>query len=148
MKSRGWPNNRTLFLFMLVTFFVAAFCRGVQIDTSFFSLFPEYSALSEVESKISHNTSSSVYIFAEGEDFNKAKQGAEVFCDAFRGTDIFRVLTLYQDPGSLEELKTYLFEHRYQLMDEETVASLEAGNSDQLSKYALSQVTAPSPLQI
>ncbi len=128
---------------MLVTVFVAAFCRGVQIDTSFFSLFPEYSALSEVESKISHNTSSSVYIFAEGEDFNKAKQGAEVFCDAFRGTDIFRVLTLYQDPGSLEELKTYLFEHRYQLMDEETVASLEAGNSDQLSKYALSQVYSP-----
>ena len=143
MKSRGWPNNRTLFLFLLVTFFVAAFCRGVQIDTSFFSLFPEYSALSEVESKISHNTSSSVYIFAEGEDFNKAKQGAEVFCDAFRGTDIFRVLTLYQDPGSLEELKTYLFEHRYQLMDEETVASLEAGNSDQLSKYAFSQVYSP-----
>ena len=128
---------------MLVTVFVAAFCRGVQIDTSFFSLFPEYSALSEVESKISHNTSSSVYIFAEGEDFNKAKQGAEVFCDAFRGTDIFRVLTLYQNPGSLEELKAYLFEHRYQLMDEETVASLEAGNSDQLSKYALSQVYSP-----
>ena len=143
MKSRGWLNNRTLFLFMLVTVFVAAFCRGVQIDTSFFSLFPEYSALSEVESKISHNTSSSVYIFAEGEDFNKAKQGAEVFCDAFRGTDIFRVLTLYQNPGSLEELKAYLFEHRYQLMDEETVASLEAGNSDQLSKYALSQVYSP-----
>ena len=131
---------------MLVTVFVAAFCRGVQIDTSFFSLFPEYSALSEVESKISQNTSSSVYIFAEGEDFNKAKQGAEVFCDAFRGTNIFRVLTLYQDPGSLEELKTYLFEHRYQLMDEETVASLETGNSDQLSKYALSQVYSPFSL--
>ena len=143
MKSRGWLSNRTLFLFLLVAVFVAALCRGVQIDTSFFSLFPEYSALSEVESKISHNTSSLVYIFAEGEDFNKAKQGAEVFYDAFRDSGIFRVLTLYQDPGSLVELKAFLFEHRYQLMEEETVAYLEAGNSDQLSKNALSQVYSP-----
>ena len=143
MKSRGWPSNRTFFLLLLVAIFAAALCRGVQIDTSFFSLFPEYSALSEVENKISHNTSSTVYIFAEGDNFNDARQGAAAFYDAFKDSDIFRVLTLYQDPGSLEELKEYLFEHRYQLMDGETVESLEAGNCDQLSRYALSQVYSP-----
>ena len=143
MKSRGWPNNRTIFLFLLVAVFAAALCRGVQIDTSFFSLFPEYSTLAEVENKISRNTSSAVYIFAEGENFDTAKRGAESFYEAFKGSDIFSRLTLYQNPESLEELKTFLFEHRYQLMDDETVAALEAGSSDMLSKSALSQVYSP-----
>ena len=94
MKNRGWPNNRTFFLLLLVAVFAAALCRGVQIDTSFFSLFPEYSDLSDVEKKISHNTSSSVYIFAESSDFQSAEKGAEAFYDAFKDSDVFRSLTL------------------------------------------------------
>lgn len=143
MKSRGWPSNRLLFLLLLAAVFAAALCRGVQIDTSFFSLFPEYSTLSAVEDKISRSTSSSVYIFAEGNTFDEAKQGAEAFYKAFEGSELFRRLTLYQNPDSLEELKNYLFEHRYQLIDEETVSALEAGSSEQLSRSALSQVYSP-----
>ena len=143
MKSRGWLSNRILFLLMLVAVFVTAMLRGVQIDTSFFSLFPEYSKLSEVEDRISRNSSSSVYILVECIDFDGAKEGAEAFCDAFRDSDIFKSLTLYQNTDSLEELKTFLFEHRYQLMDEKSVAELEKGNADELSKSALSLVYSP-----
>ena len=143
MKNRGWPNNRTFFLLLLVAVFAAALCRGVQIDTSFFSLFPEYSDLSDVEKKISHNTSSSVYIFAESSDFESAKNGAEAFYDAFKDSDVFRSLTLYQDSASFEELKNFLFEHRYQLIDEETLSLLESGKADSVAKSALAQVYSP-----
>lgn len=143
MKSRGWPSNRTVFLLLLVAVFAAALCRGVQIDTSFFSLFPEYSTLSEVEDKISHDTSSAVYIFAEGESFEDARHGAEIFYETFQGSEIFGRLALHQNFDSIDELKAFLFDHRYQLMDEETVEALEAGNSEQLSRTALSQVYSP-----
>ena len=143
MKSRGWLSNRILFLLLLVAVFTAAMLRGVQIDTSFFSLFPEYSKLSEVEDMISRNSSSSVYILVECIDFDGAKKGAEAFCDAFRGSDVFKSLTLYQNTDSLEELKTFLFEHRYQLIDEKSVAELEEGSADELSKSALSLVYSP-----
>lgn len=143
MKNRGWPNNRTFFLLLLVAVFAAALCRGVQIDTSFFSLFPEYSDLSDVEKKISHNTSSSVYIFAESSDFESAEKGAEAFYDAFKDSDVFRSLTLYQDSASFEELKNFLFEHRYQLIDEETLSLLESGKADSVAKSVLAQVYSP-----
>lgn len=143
MKSKGWPIKRIIFLCVLAVTFVAALCRGIHLDTSFFSLFPGYSALSEVEKKISQNTSSSVYIFAEGDNFEKAKKGADVFYDAFKNSDVFKSLTLYQDAEAFEELKTFLFEHRYQLIDDETLALLEAGSADAVAETALSKVYSP-----
>ncbi|MBR4376786.1 MAG: MMPL family transporter [Spirochaetia bacterium] len=143
MKGSGWPIKRTVFLCVLAIVFVAALCRGIHLDTSFFSLFPEYSALSGVEKKISRNTSSSVYIFAESDDFAAAKNGAESFYDAFKDSDVFKSLTLYQDTGAFDELKTFLFEHRYQLIDDETLALLEEGKADIVAKAALSQVYSP-----
>ena len=143
MKGSGWSIKRTVFLCVLAIVFVAALCRGIQLDTSFFSLFPEYSTLSGVEKKISHNTSSSVYIFAESDDFAAAKNGAEAFYDLFKDSDVFRSLTLYQNADSFDELKTFLFEHRYQLIDDETMTLLEAGKADVVAKAALSQVYSP-----
>lgn len=143
MKGSGWSIKRIIFLCVLAIVFVAALCRGIHLDTSFFSLFPEYSALSGVEKKISHNTSSSVYIFAESNDFEASKKGAEIFYDAFKDSDVFRSLTLYQDAGAFDELKTFLFEHRYQLIDDDTLALLEAGKADVVAKAALSQVYSP-----
>ena len=143
MKGSGWPIKRVLFLCVLAIVFVAALCRGINLDTSFFSIFPEYSALSAVEKKISQNTSSSVYIFAESKDFETAKKGAEDFYDLFKDSDVFKSLILYQDADSFEELKTFLFEHRYQLIDDETLALLEAGKADAVAKAALSQVYSP-----
>ena len=143
MKGSGWPIKRILFLCMLAIVFVAALCRGINLDTSFFSIFPEYSALSAVEKKISQNTSSSVYIFAESKDFETAKRGAEAFYDLFKNSDVFKSLILYQDSDSFEELKTFLFDHRYQLIDDETLALLEAGKADVVAKAALSQVYSP-----
>ena len=143
MKGSGWPIKRVLFLCVLAIVFVAALCRGINLDTSFFSIFPEYSALSAVEKKISQNTSSSVYIFSESKDFETAKRGAEAFYDLFKDSDVFKSLILYQEADSFEELKTFLFEHRYQLIDEETLALLEAGKADAVAKAALSQVYSP-----
>ena len=143
MKGSGWPIKRVLFLCVLAIVFVAALCQGINLDTSFFSIFPEYSALSAVEKKISQNTSSSVYIFAESKDFETAKKGAEDFYDLFKDSDVFKSLILYQDADSFEELKTFLFEHRYQLIDDETLALLEAGKADAVAKAALSQVYSP-----
>ena len=143
MKGSGWPIKRVLFLCVLAIVFVAALCRGINLDTSFFSIFPEYSALSAVEKKISRNSSSSVYIFAESKDFETAKKGAEAFYDLFKDSDVFKSLILYQDSDSFEELKTFLFEHRYQLIDEETLALLEEGKADAVAKAALSQVYSP-----
>ena len=143
MKGSGWQIKRVLFLCVLAIVFVAALCRGINLDTSFFSIFPEYSALSAVEKKISQNTSSSVYIFTESKDFEHAKRGAETFYDLFKNSDVFKSLILYQDADSLEELKTFLFEHRYQLIDDETLALLEAGKADAVAKAALSQVYSP-----
>ena len=143
MKGSGWPIKRVLFLCVTAVVFIAALCRGIHLDTSFFSIFPEYSSLSEVEKKISQKTSSSVYIFAESADFAASKKGAEAFYDIFKDSDVFRSLTLYQDSDSFEEIKTFLFEHRYQLIDEETLAILESGKADAVAKAALAQVYSP-----
>ena len=143
MKGSGWPIRRILFLCGVAVAFIAALCRGINLDTSFFSIFPEYSSLSEVEKKISQNTSSSVYIFAESSDFDTAKRGAEAFYDAFIDSDIFRSLVMYQDADSFDEVKTFLFEHRYQLIDDDTLALLDAGKADAVAKGALSQVYSP-----
>ena len=143
MNGSGWPIKRTVFLLVLAAVFAAALCRGIHLDTSFFSLFPEYSKLAEVEKKISRNTSSGVYIFAESDDFDSAKKGAEAFYDAFKDSDVFKSLTLQQDGGVFEEQKKFLFEHRYQLIDDETVTALEEGKADVLAKEALSKVYSP-----
>ena len=143
MKGSGWPIKRIVFLFVLAVIFAAALCRGVHLDTSFFSLFPEYSALSEVEKKISRNTSSSVYIFAESNDFNAARKGAESLYDILKDSDVFKSLTIYQASDSFEDLKLFLLEHRYQLIDDETIVRLEGGNADAVAKAALSQVYSP-----
>jgi predicted exporter len=143
MKGSGWPIKRVLFLCVAAIVFIAALCRGIHLDTSFFSIFPEYSSLSKVERKISQNTSASVYIFAESADFDTAKKGAEAFYDAFNGSDVFKSLTLYQAADSFEEVKTFLFGHRYQLIDDETLSMLEAGKADAVAKAALSQVYSP-----
>ena len=50
---------------------------------------------------------------------------------------------LHQDAEAFEEQKKFLFEHRYQLIDDETVAMLEGGNADALAKEALSKVYSP-----
>ena len=143
MNSNGCQIKRTVFLLVLAAVFAAALCRGIHLDTSFFSLFPEYSRLAEVEKKISHSTSSGVYIFAESDDFNAAKSGAAAFYDAFKDSDIFKSLTLHQDAETFEEQKKFLFEHRYQLIDDDTVAMLESGKADAIAKAALSQVFSP-----
>ena len=143
MNSNGCRIKRTVFLLVLAAVFAAALCRGIHLDTSFFSLFPEYSRLAEVEKKISRNTSSGVYIFAESDDFATAKNGAVAFYDAFKDSDVFKSLTLHQDAEGFEEQKKFLFEHRYQLIDDDTVAMLEGGNADALAKEALSKVYSP-----
>jgi len=143
MNSNGCQIKRTVFLLVLAAVFAAALCRGIHLDTSFFSLFPEYSRLAEVEKKISRNTSSGVYIFAESDDFATAKNGAVAFYDAFKDSDVFKSLTLHQDAEAFEEQKKFLFEHRYQLIDDDTVAMLEGGNADALAKEALSKVYSP-----
>ncbi len=143
MKGSGWPIRRILFLCGVAVVFIAALCRGINLDTSFFSIFPEYSSLSEVEKKISRSTSSSVYIFVESTDFDTSKKGAEAFYDTFKDSDIFKSLTLYQDSDSFEEIKTFLFEHKYQLIDEEILTLLEAGKADAVAQTALAQVYSP-----
>ena len=143
MKKLGSQTDRIIFLVLLACLLLVGICRGVHLDTSFFSLFPEYSNLAEVEKRIARNSASSVFILAEGADFSTARRGAQAFYDTFQNSFVFKNLSLYQDEDSMEVLKTFLFEHRYQLLDDETLSRLENGNADAVSQEALAQVYSP-----
>ena len=83
MKKSFSAIKILVFTVVLVAVFTGAFCRGINIDTSFFSIFPEYSSIADVEKKISRNISAKVNILVEADDFETAKAGAEAFYKEF-----------------------------------------------------------------
>ncbi|MBQ7158686.1 MAG: MMPL family transporter [Treponema sp.] len=170
MKKHFLQNNKLPLLWLIfhgvltATFLLSlAISRPVHFNTSLFDILPPSHSLksaAQADARLAANTSRAVTILAYAKDFSAAKQAAEILyarynpsapadttaetstrtADTSRENNFFDDLSLYVDSAATEELTTFLCDHRFALLDKETVTLLENGGAEEVAQDALGRI--------
>ncbi len=130
------------FLISLATF------RPLHVNTSLFAILPPSHSLkhaAQADAHLAATTSRSLTILAYGEDFSAAKEAAETLYarykpDSKSNTPFFDELTLYLDSAATQELTAFLLNHRFALLDKDTVSLLQHGGAEEYAQDALGRI--------
>lgn len=110
----------------VLVFFLTALIvfRGqISIDSDLFNLVPKSISMASVkkaDDKMMAVTSQNVFVLVANQDFGDAKKAAEEVYARLEGSSNFESLSLYSDIGSMSEINDFLYENRWNLLDEKT----------------------------
>ena len=110
----------------VLVFFLTALIvfRGqISIDSDLFNLVPKSISMASVkkaDDKMMAVTSQNVFVLVANQDFGDAKKAAEEVYSRLEGSSNFESLSLYSDIGSMSEITDFLYENRWNLLDEKT----------------------------
>ena len=110
----------------VLVFFLTALIvfRGqISIDSDLFNLVPKSISMASVkkaDDKMMAVTSQNVFVLVANQDFGDAKKAAEEVYARLEGSSNFESLSLYSDIGSMSEITDFLYENRWNLLDEKT----------------------------
>ena len=110
----------------VLVFFLTALIvfRGqISIDSDLFNLVPKSISMASVkkaDDKMMAVTSQNVFVLVANQDFGDAKKAAEEVYARLDGSSNFESLSLYSDIGSMSEITDFLYENRWNLLDEKT----------------------------
>ena len=110
----------------VLVFFLTALIvfRGqISIDSDLFNLVPKSISMASVkkaDDKMMAVTSQNVFVLVANQDFGEAKKAAEEVYARLEGSSNFESLSLYSDIGSMSEITDFLYENRWNLLDEKT----------------------------
>ena len=124
LSDRKFLGLWVLFHFVIVSFFLASFLFSkdpLRIDADLFNMLPKQFSGESVEKadrKLSEVTSRNVFILSCNRDFDTAKEIAGKVYDEPKDSRNFKSLTLYQDTEVLGQFETFLFNNRFNFIDE------------------------------
>lgn len=110
----------------VLVFFLTALIvfRGqISIDSDLFNLVPKSISMASVkkaDDKMMAVTSQNVFVLVANQDFGDAKKAAEEVYARLEESSNFESLSLYSDIGSMSEITDFLYENRWNLLDEKT----------------------------
>ncbi len=154
MKKHFLKSNRLPLLWvifhaglLLALGFSLAFGRRLHFNTSLFDILPPSHSLksaAQADAELTALTSRSVTILAYAPDFSLAKGAAEDLYACYKGKNpqesFFEDITLYVDSSATRQLKDFLHEHRFSLLDRDTVSLLQNGGAEEVVQDALSRI--------
>lgn len=146
---------------LIAAFLVSLFAHGaVHFNTSLFDILPPSHSLknaAQADAHLSARTSRAVTILSYSDDFSSAKRAAEQLYSLYRGGGtfapddsaqipaasrqaFFEDLTLFVDAAAIQELTDFIVDHRFMLLDEETMSLLENDGAAAVSQDALGRI--------
>ncbi len=148
MKNKTLLLNKNFLLAWIIyhaavlVFFVItliAFPGKVGIDSDLFNLVPKSISMASVkkaDDKMMAVTSQNIFILVANEDFKEAKRVAEKVYGQLEGSKNFESVSLYSDVGAMSEITDFLYENRWNLIDEKTADDI-LSSQDAASDFAM-----------
>lgn len=129
--------HAAVLVFFVIT--LIAFPGKVGIDSDLFNLVPKSISMASVkkaDDKMMAVTSQNIFILVANEDFKEAKQVAENVYGQLEGSKNFESVSLYSDVGAMSEITDFLYENRWNLLDEKTADDI-LSSPDAASDFAM-----------
>lgn len=135
----------------LLLFFLLSLILGkkpVSIDTDLFNMIPKpmlSASIKAADEKMTRLTSEKLFILVSHEDFNEAKKAAASLYDSLKESDNFSTLELYTDMTSVSGITDFLFDYRWNLLDENTASEIISSPAkvQSFSEQALASAFSP-----
>ena len=136
-----------IIIYFLLSLFLVK--KPVSIDTDLFNMIPKpmlSASIKAADEKMTRLTSEKLFILVSHEDFDEAKKAAAILYNKLKDSENFSTLELYTDMTSVSGITDFLFDYRWNLLDEDTASSIISSplQAQAFSEKALS--TAFSPL--
>ncbi len=134
--------HAAVLVFFVIT--LIAFPGKVGIDSDLFNLVPKSISMASVkkaDDKMMAVTSQNIFILVANEDFKEAKRVAEKVYGQLEGSKNFESVSLYSDVGAMSEITDFLYENRWNLIDEKTADDILSSQdaADDFAMNALAQ---------
>jgi len=129
--------HAAVLVFFVIT--LIAFPGKVGIDSDLFNLVPKSISMASVkkaDDKMMAVTSQNIFILVANEDFKEAKRVAEKVYGQLEGSKNFETVSLYSDVGAMSEITDFLYENRWNLLDEKTADDI-LSSPDAASDFAM-----------
>ena len=129
--------HAAVLVFFVIT--LIAFPGKVGIDSDLFNLVPKSISMASVkkaDDKMMAVTSQNIFILVANEDFKEAKRVAENVYGQLEGSKNFESVSLYSDVGAMSEITDFLYENRWNLLDEKTADDI-LSSPDAASDFAM-----------
>ena len=162
MKRQFLKGNRLPLLWVLfhiglpAAFLISlAFSKPIRFNTSLFDILPPSHALknaAQADARLAATSSRAVTILAYAEELSAAKEAAETLYARYNPSEIpqekkfFEDISLYVDAAATQELSAFLLDHRFVLLDKESVTLLQQGGAEEMAQDALSRIFSPFSL--
>ena len=129
--------HAAVLVFFVIT--LIAFPGKVGIDSDLFNLVPKSISMASVkkaDDKMMAVTSQNIFILVANEDFKEAKRVAEKVYGQLEGSKNFETVSLYSDVGAMSEITDFLYENRWNLIDEKTADDI-LSSQDAAADFAM-----------
>ncbi len=129
--------HAAILVFFVIT--LIAFPGKIGIDSDLFNLVPKSISMASVkkaDEKMMAVTSQNIFILVADEDFKKAKRVAEKVYGQLEGSKNFESVSIYSDVGVMSEITDFLYENRWNLLDEKTAEDI-LSSQDAASDFAM-----------
>ena len=114
-----------ILLFALSVFLIIP--DKIRIESDLFNLIPKsfsISSFQKADEKMTSLTGQNVFVIVANPDFSEAKNVAQQVYQNLLKSDNFQSVSLYNDIGNLSEITQFLFDYRFNLLDENTIQQL------------------------
>jgi predicted exporter len=129
-------------LFFAINFFIKP--SSIGVDADLFNMLPKSSAAKSIQAadeKLTEITGQNVFILVSNKDFARAKAAAVSAYSQLENSKNFNSLSLYNDIGSLDGVTKFLFDYRWNLLDDATIDLLNApGGAESFATNALGSI--------
>lgn len=129
--------HAAVLVFFVIT--LIAFPGKIGIDSDLFNLVPKSISMASVkkaDEKMMAVTSQNIFILVADEDFKKAKRVAEKVYGQLEGSKNFESVSIYSDVGAMSEITDFLYENRWNLLDEKTAEDI-LSSQDAAADFAM-----------
>ena len=117
------------------------FAGPLHINTSLQEMLPKSTsskALAQAEGILGEKSNRQAIVLASAENFEDAKNGAELLYAKLAGSPDFDEIAFYYDSSVIGEFTDFLHQYRFVIASEETRALLESGRAGEIAEDALS----------
>lgn len=131
-------------LFFVISAFFGT--ESFSLDSDLFNMLPkafEEDSLKKANEVLTKRISKVAIVLTADKDFEKAKAGALKIYDKLEKSSYFVSVMLHTDEVNLEEIASFFHKHRFNMLDDETINSLENGGAEDFAENALSLAYSP-----
>jgi predicted exporter len=121
--------------------FLSVFTKGpVRVNSTMIDMLPSSSqsrSVMEADIILGERTERELVILSAAPDFENAKKGAQMLYAEFEHSPDFESISLYYDSEIMAEFSRYLYDYRFVVAGEQTLALLENGGAEEIAQDAL-----------